>query len=266
MENWKTAKIVVVDIFCRYDVRRGSRSLSSNVTLRTLPPRLATTVYIQNERTAGSNLGARSPLAPLSPRYFHAVIPRKGEAAAAAAAAGRDLPRFPSARFQVRPSDYRDIEAISISRPRYSIHIYMYTRIYALALAFALPLSSSFCRRLRRDVYITTRNTSLRMPCECVHVGRSRISSFLGNHRPEVVRKIISPKSGYTEPIHVYTTRLSVARSRGSCLHHVDDFPSGEREISHPKLRASPPPSPPAPRKFALPYPALRDDAPVNSL
>ena len=31
-----------------------------------------------------------------------------------------------------------------------------------------------------------------------VYVGRARISSFLGNHGPEVARKIISPKTGYT--------------------------------------------------------------------
>lgn len=35
-----------------------------------------------------------------------------------------------------------------------------------------------------------------------VYVGRARISSFLGNHGPEVARKIISPKTGYTGSIH----------------------------------------------------------------
>lgn len=50
----------------------------------------------------------------------------------------------------------------------------------------------------------------------CVYVGRARISSFLGNHGPEVTRKIISPKTGYTGSIYAIERR--VASHRGEWI------------------------------------------------
>lgn len=35
-------------------------------------------------------------------------------------------------------------------------------------------------------------------------MGRARITSFLGNHGQEVGRKIISPKTGYTQAPYVW--------------------------------------------------------------
>lgn len=46
----------------------------------------------------------------------------------------------------------------------------------------------------------------------CVYVGRARISSFLGNHGPEVTRKIISPKTGYTGSIYAIEHRVASRR------------------------------------------------------
>lgn len=46
----------------------------------------------------------------------------------------------------------------------------------------------------------------------CVYVGRARISSFLGNHGPEVTRKIISPKTGYTGSIYAMERRVASRR------------------------------------------------------
>lgn len=46
----------------------------------------------------------------------------------------------------------------------------------------------------------------------CVYVGRARISSFPGNHGPEVTRKIISPKTGYTGSIYAIERRVASRR------------------------------------------------------
>lgn len=46
----------------------------------------------------------------------------------------------------------------------------------------------------------------------CVYVGRARISSFPGNHGPEVTRKIISPKTGYTGSIYAIERRVASHR------------------------------------------------------
>jgi len=58
-----------------------------------------------------------------------------------------------------------------------------------------------------------------------LHVGRARISSFLGNHRPEVVGEIISPKSGYAKEREAD----SPARTEVTYIDFVDDFPRRER-------------------------------------
>lgn len=84
-----------------------------------------------------------------------------------------------------------------------------------------------------------------------LHVGRARISSFLGNHRPEVVGEIISPKSGYAKE----RGADSPARTEVTYTDFVDDFPrqegerdegGGGRDISSPtptpeSLRLRPP-------------------------
>lgn len=85
-----------------------------------------------------------------------------------------------------------------------------------------------------------------------MHVGRARISSFLGNHRPEVVGEIISPKSGYAKQREAD----SPARSEVTYIDFVDDFPRQGEEEGREGDVSSPTP---APESLRLQTPPRRD-------
>jgi hypothetical protein len=128
------------------------------------------------------------PLRPAFASYSHAVITRRGEGG------GREGGRSRASPVSgVRAGrGLRDYEGQSRSRFRDIICALPYPHVFAplplhppvLPLRVFHPFLTLFVADANSRLHQLPRATS-----SCTYVGRARINSFLGNHRPEVVRR-----------------------------------------------------------------------------